>query len=109
NGAAALLPALQDAHGPLELVGVLQHLLAKIFRQARMIGQEPLHGLQRRIARVAADERAEPASEEEDPAVGLNERQRVERGAKIWQRDVLLPERVERAEASARPVFVERP
>ena len=72
-----------------------------------MVGEEFLHGLQRGVARMAADERAEPAAEEEDPAVGLNERERIERGPQIRQRQLLMLERVELAEASAGPVFVE--
>ena len=74
-------PQLPDPHRPLELIHRLQHLLPEIFRQRRMIGKVLLHHRQCLLVAVPANERAEPAAEEEDPAVGLDVRQRVERAA----------------------------
>src|SRR5687768_15708462 len=73
-----------------------------------MLGEIPVHFAQRIGRLLATDKGAEPAAEKEDPPVGLDPRQRVERWPEIWQRQRRLLRRVERAEAGGSPVFVER-
>src|SRR5512143_2254735 len=98
-------PQRPDPHRALQLVGALQHLLAKIGRQVGMIGEIRAYHLQRRPARLTTQERTQPGAEEEDPAMVLDVGQGIERRPEERQGERLMLDRVERAEAAAGPVL----
>src|SRR5512142_3112344 len=103
-----LAPARADPHRALQLIRVLQHLLPQIGRQGRMVGEIRAHRVQRLPARLTTQERAQPGAEEEDPAMVLDVGQGIEGRPQVGQGERLMLDRVERAEAGAGPVLVER-
>jgi hypothetical protein len=86
---------------------VLEHLAAKVLRKLRVVGQVLPDDGKRGIAGLAAEERAEPSFEVEDPAVPLDEGEGIECGAEVRQGERLVLEGVEGAEAAGGPVLVE--
>src|SRR5512144_91558 len=103
-----LAPARADPHRTLQLVRVLQHLLPQIGRQVWMVAEIRAHHVQRLAARLTSQERAQPGAEEEDPAMVLDVGQGIEGRPQVGQRERLMLDRIEGAEAGAGPVLVER-
>src|SRR3954469_21724766 len=81
-----LVPPPPDTHRSLEVIDGLEHFLSKVQRQLRIVGEILLHHRQRLLGMLAADERAEPTSEEEDSAIRLDVGERIQGRAQIRER-----------------------
>ena len=72
------------------------------------MGREPiLHDGRGVSTGLAAEERPQPRTKEENAAMLLNEPKRVERRAQEGQRQRLVFERIELSQGSRRPVLVQ--
>src|SRR5574342_282484 len=103
-----LAPARPDPHRPLQLVRVLQNFLPQIGREVRVVGEIRADDIQRPLARLAAEKRAQPGAEEEDSPIVLDVGQGIQGGPQVRQGERLMLDRVESPETAAGPVLVER-
>src|SRR6476659_1799909 len=112
RGMAPLTPSSRlrrppDLHRSFKLIRVLQQLPPEVQRQRRVAGKVGVYHTERRSAGLPPEKRGEPGFQEEDPPMGLNVGQGVERRAYKRQGQSLLLQGIEGAEAARGPVLVE--
>src|SRR6185437_1538029 len=83
------------------------NLLAQVGAEIRIRVDERAHRSSSLRTRLASDEASEPRPNEEDAAIALQPRQRIQRGFEILEREGLLIDFVERTKTRRSPFLVE--
>src|SRR5690606_39720092 len=96
-----------DPHRALQLIARLEDALADVRGQLGVRGEERVDLRERPLRGLPADERRDPARQEEDAAVVPDPLRLLDRGPHALERELRVQRTVERAEARGPPLLVQ--
>src|SRR5437667_8275404 len=108
NGRSSLpRESLPDSYRALEVITGLENLETQVDRQVGMLFEVAVDDVQRVLRVLPAEERAEPAADEEDAAMSLNPGKAVQSCREKRQRERLMLGCIEGAQAGGGPFLIE--